>query len=181
MHSHAVPSFRGFLLMAVAVIAALWISAWCAGFINDAEAFGGSLAAVPAFGVSDYSLRRSKALPSAASGSTSTDPIDLRHDRHFLAEVEFVLTAPALTTTMLPDTRTCTYKIEMDNDAAFGSPTTLFASVILQTGAGGAGAATAEYRFRVPAEVERYIRATATLGASTTDSSAVSMVLDPRF
>lgn len=181
MHASTAPTLRGFLLFAGLAILALWLSAWSFGLIHDAQAAGGALAVVPAFGVADYSLRRAKALPAAASTATSTDGIDLRLDRHFLAEVEFRLTAPALTTTILPDTKTCTYSIEMDDDSGFGSPTVLYPSVLVQTGAGGAGAAAAEYRFRVPAEVQRYIRAKATFGADTTTGAALSFVLEPMF
>ncbi len=119
------------------------------------------------FGRSDYALSESKALPAAASSSVVTDPIDLMHKRQFLADMELVLKAPALDTTQLPDTRTVTYILETDDNAAFGSPKTIAASFIVQTGAGGVGAAKTENRTRLPSNVERYVRAKATTGAST--------------
>jgi len=133
------------------------------------------------FGRSDHALSESKALPAAASGSVVTDPIDLMHQRQFLADMELVVVAPALNTTQLPDTRTVTYSIETDDNAAFSSAKVLNASIGVQTGADAAGAAKTEFRLRVPSNVERYVRAKATTGASTGNCSAASMVLEPRF
>jgi hypothetical protein len=131
------------------------------------------------YAIQDAATNITKALPAAASTAANSDGIDTGKGTtgRQLADIEFLLSAPAVTTTMVPDTKTITYKIQHDNDSAFGSPTTLFDAVIVQTGAGGAGAAAATYRFRLPSTAERYIRAVATTGADTTDSSAVSMTL----
>ena len=125
----------------------------------------------------DAALEETKAMPAAASTTVYTDGIDLEVSANGLhmADCELEISAPALTTTMLPDTKTMTYKVQMDNDSAFGSPTDLFPSAIVQTGAGGAGAAAQTKRYRLPTDVERYIRLAATSGADVTNSSAVSM------
>lgn len=127
----------------------------------------------------DAELEETKALPATASSSVYTDGIDLEKSANglHLAECEIELSVPALTTTMLPDTKTMTYKVQMDNDAAFGSPTDLFPTAIVQTGAASAGAAAQTKRYRLPTNVERYIRLAATSGADVTNSSAVSMAL----
>lgn len=125
----------------------------------------------------DALLEETKAMPAAHSTTVYTDGIDLEVSANglHLADCELEISAPALTTTMLPDTKTMTYKVQMDNDSAFGSATDLFPSAIVQTGASGAGAAAATKRYRLPTDVERYIRLAATSGADVTDSSAVSM------
>jgi len=144
--------------------------------------YGMSFMALGAVGflMKDALLKQTKALPTAAAGSTSTTGIDLGESTRgdFLADVEFLLSAPALTTTMLPDTKTATYIIEHDTDSAFGTAATLIDKAIVQTGAAGAGAAAATYRFRLPTTVKRYVRAKCTLGANTTDSSTLSMTLE---
>lgn len=132
------------------------------------------------FAMKDASLKVTKALPTAASGSVTSSGIDTGKGSYGdqVADVEFLLTAPALNTTMLPDTRTATYIIEHDTDSAFGTVATLNVGSITQTGAAGAGAASTTLRFKLPTNANRYIRAKCTLGASTTDSSAVSLTLE---
>jgi hypothetical protein len=56
---------------------------------------------------------------------------------------EVLVSAPALSTTIAPDTRTMTYRIQHDTDSAFGTAATLVDNLIVQTGAGGVGAAAA--------------------------------------
>ncbi len=127
----------------------------------------------------DAELVRSVALPDGASKSVATDPLDLGNsDRgDFVATCELEVSAPAVTTTMVPDTRTMTYSLEHDDDPEFGSAKTLHPSIVAQVGAGGAGAAASKARFRLPVAVKRYVRLKVTSGASTTDASAVSAEL----
>ena len=134
-----------------------------------------------AYGPQDALLNVSKALPAGAEAVNSAG-IDLRKSANgaHLADVEFILTAPALATGDLGDTHTMKYKIQMDNDSAFGSPTDLMVDVIIQTGAGGAGAAGAVYRFKLPSNVERYIRFVAT-ASNADDASGKSATLEPVF
>jgi len=82
------------------------------------------------------------------------------------------LTAPALTVGELADTQTITYSIEMDDNAAFSSATVLAASVLVQTGAGGAGAAAGTHRFKLPSNCERYVRHKATKAGASNASTA---------
>lgn len=127
----------------------------------------------------DAALLVTKALPSAASTTVTTDPIDtgVRTARGIQPDaLEVLLTIPALTTTILPDTRTATLVIESSDSAGFGSYETL--RTIVVTGAGGAGApAPTELRAPVPLDGKRYYRGKITFGASTTDGSALSAEL----
>jgi hypothetical protein len=66
-------------------------------------------------------------------------------------------------------------------NADLSSPTTKIASAIVQTGAGGVGAAAATYRFRAASDWPRYVGFTAVSGVSTTDASALSATLEPLF
>lgn len=133
----------------------------------------------------DASLTLTRALPSAASTTvTSATSIDTGVTSSVAiqpGQMEFILTAPALNTTQLPDTRTVTYNIIVSAAANLGTPTTLLAAAIVQTGAGGAGAAAASTRFRIPSALpgsaSRYIGFTAVTGASTGDCSAASATL----
>jgi hypothetical protein len=131
--------------------------------------------------VKDALLKVTRALPAAASATVNSSGIDLgalsaSGARIELAEI--LISAPAVTTTMVPDTKTITYSVQMDDDSAFGSPTTLLASAIVQTGAGGAGAAAATRRIKIPSNCERYIRLVAVSGADVTDSSSVSATME---
>lgn len=128
----------------------------------------------------DAQVKGTRALPSAASTTVDGAAIDLGHGAFgdFVAQVEFKLTAPAVTTTMVPDTRTQTYSIIHSDNSDLSSPTVLISSLITQTGAGGAGAATTNATFRVPVDVKRYLGVRIVSGASTTDSSAVSATLE---
>lgn len=143
-------------------------------------AFGLGTGLGTGFSMRDASLKVTKALPTAAAGSTATDGIDTGKGANGaqLADVEFLLTIPDLTTTMLPDTKTATFIIEHDTDSAFGTVATLNVGSVTQTGAGAAGATGTTFRFRLPSDANRYIRAKCTLGAGTTNSAAVSMTLE---
>jgi hypothetical protein len=148
----------------------------------------GGLTALTLFGLGagflmkDALLKVTRALPGAAGATVNSSAIDLEETTRgdFLANAEILITAPALTTTILPDTRTMTYTLYHDTDSAFGTETPVFGSTgqILQTGAGGAGAVTATFRGRLPTTVKRYLRLKITSGASTTDGSATSATLE---
>lgn len=132
-----------------------------------------------AFAVKDVALKVTKALPNGAA-SITTDGFDLGHSTRgdFLANCELLISAPAVTTTELGDTQTLTYHVEHDDDPAFGTVATLMSSVIVQTGAGGAGAAAATAYRRLPVDVKRYVRVKATkAGASNASTSSVTAEL----
>jgi len=135
--------------------------------------------------VRDASMAKENALPAAASTTVNGTAMDLGPLTGISSRsenVEALLSAPALTTTILPDTRTMTYSLEACADSAFGSGVvTLAGSCIVQTGAGAAGAAAATFRAKIPGNCPRYLRAKAVSGASTTDASAVKMKLELLF
>lgn len=109
----------------------------------------------------DAELQVTKALPNGAA-TVNSDSIDLEHSANgvHVADCELLIEAPALATADLPDTKTMTYDVEhSDDDSSFED---LANGVLVQTGAGGAGAVAAEARVRLPSTVKRYIRVVAT-------------------
>jgi len=138
------------------------------------------------YNLRDAQMIKSDVLPAAASTTKNGTAIDLGDaltaNGARLALCELLLSAPALTTTILPDTKTMTYSIEACAASDFGSGVvTLAGSCIVQTGAGTAGAAAATFRAKLPTDCPRYIRAKAVSGANTTDASALSMKLELLF
>jgi hypothetical protein len=136
--------------------------------------------------VQDSALNLTLALPSAASTTVITNPgIDTGETTALAVQpgdMELLLTAPAVTTTMVPDTKTMTYNIvHADNAAMTTNLNTLVAGAIVQTGAGGAGAALATYRCRLPSVCQRYVGLQIVSGANTTTAAAVSATLNPVF
>lgn len=134
-----------------------------------------------AFLLADSALNVSTALPGGAVSVVGTG-IDLMNSTNgdLVANVEFDLAAPALTTTQLPDTKTITYDILTSVNADMSSPTVLMPGVIVQTGAGGVGAVAASFRFRLTNNTKRYLAAKAT-GVATVAATGSSMTLTPRF
>jgi len=132
--------------------------------------------------IRDAALEESKALP-AAGASASTDAIDTgaRTARGaFLSDAEWLLSIPA--TPDLVEAKTIIIDIQMDTVSAFSSASTLIDNAITVTGAAeAAGGAAAEYRFRLPTDVERYLRATATVLADGGDNTGVDFTLKPLF
>jgi hypothetical protein len=132
------------------------------------------------YALKDEQVKNTRALPAAASSTVDGAALDLGHGSFgdFVAQVEFKLSAPAVNATMAPDTRTFTYSIIHSDNADVSSPTVLYASVIVQTGAGGVGAAAASYTCRLPVDVKRYVGARVVSGASTGDASSVAATLE---
>ena len=130
------------------------------------------------FAVKDALLKVTKALPNGAA-TVYSDGIDLGHGGKgdFLANAEVKISAPALTTTQQPDAKTLTYTIQHDDAAAFGTVADLYPGVIVQLGAGGAGAAAATFTARLPVDVKRYVRVKA-VGSATGDASAASLTFE---
>ena len=94
--------------------------------------------------------------------------------------VNLQVLAPALTTTMLPDTRTMSYVIaDSADNSSFTAIGTLATQV--QTGASSSGASAATYTFKLPPNTRRYVRLQITSGASTTDSSTKTATLQLAF
>jgi hypothetical protein len=135
--------------------------------------------------LADGQLKQTIAMPTGAS-SVTTAGIDLGNtvNADNIAEYELLITAPALTTAMLADTATVKYDIvtgaSVDGSGVIQSPTTIAMTVLTQTGAGGAGAATATKRFQLPTDAQRYVGVKATKSA-TGDASSVSAALQLVF
>jgi hypothetical protein len=135
--------------------------------------------------VRDAKLIVTKTLPASTTAVVS-DAIDLEHvaaGRDFEDNMEVLLSAPLLTITELPDTKTMTYKLEHDDDVAFGGAANVYGSdLIVQTGATGGSAAAVTKRVRLPSDVKRYVRAKATpSGSGTGDCSGKSMTVEALF
>jgi hypothetical protein len=132
--------------------------------------------------VQDQELIETKALP-AAGASAGTDAMDLGARTAKAARiepVEFELSCPAVPA--LVDTKTIIYAIQTDDDVAFGTPTTVYPAIVTLTGAGGAGAAAFAKRFRLATDnLERYLRATATVLADGGNNTAVSFTVKALF
>lgn len=133
------------------------------------------------YAVKDALLTVTKALSNGA-GSVTTDAIDLglsaNGDLH--AGCELSIDAPALTTTQLPNAETMKYDVIHSDNSDLSSPSTIAASVVVQTGAGGAGAAAISgTRFRLPSTVKRYVGVKVTktgTGDASTVSTTVALV-----
>jgi len=137
----------------------------------------------PDRGVQDATFVESKALGTAdATVQTTGFDLGAMSDRGvFEAGVELEISAPALNTTQLPNADTCTYSVEHDDAVGFGTVAILADKVLVQTGAGGAGAAAAIAKFKLPSDVKRYVRVKAVLAGGTGDCSAASMVVSLNF
>jgi hypothetical protein len=126
----------------------------------------------------DANYKVTTALPASASATVNGTSMDLGDAVSGIPyatteTINLQVLAPALSTTILPDTRTMTYTIQDSADnSSFAAIGTLAAQV--QTGASSAGAAAATYTFKLPPNTRRYIRLSIASGASTTDASATS-------
>lgn len=131
--------------------------------------------------VRDAALIQTKALPNGAA-ATAIDGFDLGHGSKgdFLAQCELLIEAPALGATPLPNAKTMTFSVEHDTDPAFGTAVVLADKVIVQTGAGGVGDGAETARFRLPTNVNRYVRVKAT-GSGAGDASASSFTVSVVF
>jgi hypothetical protein len=128
--------------------------------------------------IRDALLKFSKTLPNGAANVVgATVDLALSAFGDFLAQAEFLLSVPALTTTQQPDAKTLTFDVIHSDNADLSAPVTLYPGVLVQTGAAGAGAAAATFTFRVPLDVKRYLGIKAT-GSATGDSSAASFTLE---
>ena len=131
----------------------------------------------------DANFKKTKALPNGAA-TVNADALDvgLVGDRGAReAECELLISAPALTTTELPDTKTMTYDVQASSSPTFASGNVdLGKAVITQTGAGGAGAAAATARFRLPSTCPRYVRVNAT-NSGAGDASGKSLTEEILF
>jgi len=130
----------------------------------------------------DANLIKTAVLPNGAAATQTTGFDTGVQSGHgdFLARCELLIAAPALVVGDLADGATMTYSVESDNDVAFGSPKIVADKVLIQTGAGGAGAAAASARFRLAENTERYLRVKAT-NSGAGDASDKSMTVSLCF
>ncbi|MFO1046033.1 MAG: hypothetical protein U0941_30005 [Planctomycetaceae bacterium] len=117
------------------------------------------------------------ALPVGAATVVGT-AVDMRVTSRgqILATGEFLIEAPALAVGALPDTKTITYDIIHSDNADLSSPVVVCAGALVQTGAGGVGAAAATRRFRPATDAKRYhgLRAT---GVATVSAAAAAATM----
>jgi hypothetical protein len=121
------------------------------------------------------------ALPAAAAASVTTAAIDRGGNGDLVhpERIDLEIKLPAQSATILPNGETL--KINIEHSADDSTYATLQSDVLVQTGAGGAGAAAASVRYRCPDNTRRYVRAKATLSASATDASANKLLVTPVF
>lgn len=142
-------------------------------------------------GLQDALLNQTGALPAAASSSTNTGSIDLElatlHGETEWTRVEFEIDAPALNVTQLPNGDVVTYDVIVSASSNLGTPTAVYAAILTQTGAGGAGAAAATRKFKLPGNLNdylsgaRYLGIRANTGSGTGNCSAASVGLAVNF
>lgn len=152
------------------------------GVLVLAGALMGTLPAM-AHAVKDALTYKSRALPNGAATVTMAAGIDTGKSTtqgHQPGNVEYLLTAPALTTAQLADAQTMKYDILFSATEALGSPTVYITAAITQTGAGGAGAAAQTFRFRAPSDGLRYVGARATKSGAG-DASGATFTLEATY
>lgn len=127
----------------------------------------------------DAQLKVTRALPNgaAAVNSPGLDLGEVAANAALLADVELLITAPAVTVGMLANTKTLTYDVQHDSDPAFGTPVTINKACLVQTGAGGAGAAAATVNVPLPVDCKRYVRVVCT-NNDAGDASSVSLTAE---
>lgn len=133
------------------------------------------------YGARDANLQRTKALPNGAA-TVADDGYDLglTTKGDFLANVELEIEAPALVVGDLANGDTIKYSVFHDTAAGFGTEAVLIRDAIIQTGAGGAGAAAASTVVRLPKDCNRYVRVKA-VNSGSGDASDKTMTTRLRF
>lgn len=166
---------RHILTICLAILTVLF------AFVDPALAGFCAFGTVATYTFGDGNLKKTKALPTGDSAVTS-DGIDLGEGTNgtFVTPCEFLLEAPALATGVLGDAATIKYDVITSANSDMSSPVTLQATILTQTGAGGAGCAATTKRFRVPTDVLRYVAVKATK-SSAGDASASSFTLSLKF
>lgn len=131
--------------------------------------------------IKDSQLVNTRALPNGAATVNSAGiDLGLTPRSDFVAGAEFLIEAPALGATPLPDAKTMKYSLYHDTAADFGTETPLYLDEITQTGAGGVGAVAASKRLGIPSDVKRYVRMKI-VGSASGDATAASATLSLVF
>lgn len=146
------------LLFKLLTIACLAMVVGCVLSGDPILSIAGPCAAIGTYAVGDVTLRSTLSLPNGAATTTST-AIDLGHGSNGgnFTDNEFLLEVPAVNATQLPNTQTLTYSVVSSASSDLSSPTVHNAAQLVQTGAGGAGAAAAQVRLRLPSDCKRYV------------------------
>jgi len=139
--------------------------------------------------LTDASLSTTTALPSSANTAVTGAATDTLNSSYAdtAQRMEWEIDAPALNTTQLPNNAMMSYAVVMSASSNMGSPVLIYDNVIQQTGAGGAGAAAATARFRLPFQpggqnsTLRYLAIRATGANGNANCAASSYTLLPRF
>lgn len=129
----------------------------------------------------DANLILTTALPNGAATTASTG-LDLETTSKATSDgrTELKINAPALAVGPLANGKTMKYSVWHSDAANFAGEEMLADSVVLQTGADGAGAVAKEGRFRPPSNVKRHVRVKAT-GSAAGDASASSFTVAVTF
>lgn len=127
--------------------------------------------------LADQQLAVLTALPASNTTATSNG-IDLATTPNgdLLAEFELSISVPAVPTGALADAATHKFDIVTGATVSAGviqSPTTIYSTVLTQTGAGGVGSAAVSARVRLPVGCQRYVGVKVTK-SDNHDASAVS-------
>jgi hypothetical protein len=130
------------------------------------------------FKVKDAQLKGTLALPTGASSvHGAAIKLDNGSRDQFCADVEWLVTAPALVVGKLANGSTMVYDVITSPNSDGSSPTVIYPGVITQTGAGGVGAAAATKTVRLPLDVTGYVGLQVTNSAAA-DASAVSATIE---
>ena len=132
----------------------------------------------------DANLIASGNLPTATSSTTSSTALDLGMgvmDQFAAERVNFTINAPALAVGELPNGDTVTYSVWSSPNANLSSPVEYIPSALVQTGAGGVGAAANTFTFSVPSTINRYLFVEATTGAGAAASANTAFTLSAQF
>lgn len=135
--------------------------------------------------VRDANLKITLTLPNQASNTVNSgNSIDSEctSAADFVARTEMLISAPALNTTVLPDTKTMTYALLASANSNMAGAVIVLNSAIVQTGASGAGSAAKTVRYKLPTDIAltygRYIGLQAVSGANTTNAATLSATLE---
>lgn len=133
------------------------------------------------YALKDAQKSVTRALPNGAAAVNSTG-IDLEHGSRgdVVQNMELRIEAPAVSVTQLPDTQTLKYDVECADDSGFATNLTVLAKeAVVQTGAGGAGAAAQNVNFRLGVDCRRFVRVKVTksgAGDATAATATISLV-----
>jgi hypothetical protein len=119
----------------------------------------------------DATLQQTDLTMPTADGTVHSQDFETGDESYKADVLKLRVKIPDLTTTHLPDADTLTVNILAGSSA---SPTdVLQGSVIVLTGAGGAGASGVEKNFSLPSDCPQYVRAQIVAAGGTGDMSAL--------